>query len=245
VRKSDARLRPSLIPGLLESVRRNESVGTANAKLFETGAVFGTDAAGKVEERRILGIVGGDDLHDTRGAVEALLNKLDAARAIEITPQDHPGYAKGAAGRITWGGTPIGHLGRIDRKIAEKLSLRELPTAAELDVTALIDHTQHVPQLRPLPRFPAVRRDITLDLAEDVRYEALESLVRNLNLPNLEDVEYVTTYRGKSVEKGKKSLTTTLIFRSPAGTLTSDVVEDSVQRVIAEAQKQLGATLRT
>ena len=106
-------------------------------------------------------------------------------------------------------------------------------------------HPQHVPQLRPLPRFPAVRRDISLVVADDVRYAALESLIRKLNLPDLEDVEYVTTYRGKPLEKGTKSLTTTLIFRSPTATLTSESVETSVQRVVTEAQKNLNATLRT
>src|SRR5687768_10506135 len=75
VRKADARLRPSLLPGLLEAVRRNEANGVAGAKLFETGPAFGVDGAGKVHESRKLGLVGDDDLRATRGAVEALLER--------------------------------------------------------------------------------------------------------------------------------------------------------------------------
>jgi phenylalanyl-tRNA synthetase beta chain len=61
----------------------------------------------------------------------------------------------------------------------------------------------------------------------------------------MEEVRFVTTYRGKPLEKGQKSVTTTLIFRSPAATLTSEQVEPAVQRVIDAAKQQLGATLRT
>src|SRR6185369_14651501 len=105
VRKADARLRPSLLPGLLEAVRRNEANGTPGAKLFETGSTFSVDAAGKIHETKRLGLVGDDDLRGVRGAVEALLNKLDATRSIKVIPEHRPGYAKGACGRIEWSST--------------------------------------------------------------------------------------------------------------------------------------------
>jgi phenylalanyl-tRNA synthetase beta subunit len=69
--------------------------------------------------------------------------------------------------------------------------------------------------------------------------------VAKLDLADLEAVEYVTTYRGKPLDKQSKSLTITLIFRSSAGTLTSEHVEGSMQRVIEAAQRELNASLRT
>ena len=77
VRKADAQLRPSMIPGLLEAVRRNETVGTAGVKLFEIGSTFWLDSAGKVEERRRLGLVGSGDYRAVRGVIE------NAAESIE------------------------------------------------------------------------------------------------------------------------------------------------------------------
>ena len=244
VRKADARLRPSILPGLLEAVRRNEANGTAGAKLFETGSTFGVDGGGRIHEQRKLALVGDDDLRAVRGAVETLLEELDATKPVTIVPDQRAGFASGAAGRIEWNGKPIGFLGRIDIRIAEKLSLRNVPAAAELDLPALVAGTQHVPQLRALPRFPAVERDVTLDFAESTRYDALDALIRSLKLPDLEDVRYVTTYRGKPLEKGQKSITVSLIFRSPSATLTSEQVEPSRQRVIDAAKQQLGAALR-
>jgi phenylalanyl-tRNA synthetase beta chain len=150
----------------------------------------------------------------------------------------------GACGRLEWAGQVIGYLGRLDRKLAEKLSLRELPTIAEIDLLPLLEGAQHVPQLRPLPRFPAVERDLSLVVEEKVRFEQIESLIRKLSLADLEALQYVTTYRGKPLEKGSKSLSVRLVFRSPSTTLTSEQVEGSMQQVIQASQRELGAVLR-
>jgi phenylalanyl-tRNA synthetase beta chain len=89
-----------------------------------------------------------------------------------------------------------------------------------------------------------VRRDLTLDVADSTAFQSVDALIRKVQPQFLEDVEYVTTYRGKQLAKGQKSVTLTLIFRSPATTLTSEQVESAVQSVIAAAQRELGATVR-
>ena len=244
-RRADAHLRPSMLPGLLEAIRRNETAGSLGVKLFEIGSTFWLDAAGKVVERRRLGLVGSDDVHETRGTIELLLERLDATRRVEVVPEDRPGFAPGAAGRIEWGGRAIGHVGQVGRGVCARIDLRDVPCAAEIEMEALVELAQHVPQLAPLPKFPAVRRDVSLIVAEQVKFAQLERLVRALNLASLEGLEYVTTYRGKPLEKGTKSVTITLVFRSPTSTLTSDQVEASVQRAVEAAKTQLGATLRT
>jgi phenylalanyl-tRNA synthetase beta chain len=247
VRKADASLRPSILPGLLEAVRRNENAGTAGAKLFEIGSTFwnkSAPAGGGVEERQRLGVVGSGDVREVRGVVERLLGRLDANRPVRVVPDTRPGFARGSAGRIEWGGESVGFLGKVERSVAEKLSLRELPAAAELDVAPLVRGAQLVPQLKPLPTFPAAPRDLSLDVAESVRYEQIESLVREVGPQHLEAVQHVSTYRGKPLAKGQKSVTITLVFRSPAGTLTGEQVEASVQKVIDAAKQKLGATLR-
>lgn len=244
VRKADGQLRPSLIPGLLEAVRRNETAGTSGAKLYEIGSTFWTRSDGTVEERRRLGLVGSDDLREVRGTIEQILIRLDAARPIEVVPDERPGYAKGACGRVQWGGQTVGYFGRVDPAVCDKLSLRAKPVAAELEIEALIAGAQLVPQLQALPKYPAIRRDLSFVVGEATRYEQIAGIVHKTRPEMLEDVEYVTTYRGKPLERGQKSVTITLVFRSPTTTLTSEQVEASVQRVIEAAQRDLGATLR-
>ncbi|HXE52867.1 MAG TPA: phenylalanine--tRNA ligase subunit beta [Tepidisphaeraceae bacterium] len=244
VRKADASLRPSLLPGLLESVGRNENVGTPDARLFEIGSTFWIAQGGKVDERRRVALVGGSDLRSVRGIVELLLNRLDPNREVRIAPDIRPGFAKAAAGRIEWGGQIVGYLGKIDRAVVDKLGLRQIPAAAELELLPLVEAAQRVPQQKPLPMFPAVRRDLSLVVPESMRYEQIETLIRSMKPELMEDLEYVTTYRGKPLEKGQKSVTVTLIFRSPSGTLTGEQVDATVQKVIDAARTQLGATLR-
>ncbi len=245
VRKADAQLRPSILPGLLEAVRHNESAGTAGAKLFEIGSVFWNDPAGKTHEKRTLALACGTELRDLRGVIESLLSKLDADRSVRVIPTAAPGYAVGACGRIEWAGKNLGHIGLADAKIVEQLGLRESPTIAELDFSPLVEGAVHVPQLHPLPRFPAVRRDLSMVLAEDRPYRQLEELIWQIKPENLETFEYVTTYRGKPLDAGTKSVTVTLVFRSADGTLTSEAVESAVQKVIDAASSNLNAVLRT
>ena len=243
VRKADAALRPSILPGLLEAVRRNEAAGTPGARLYEVGSTFWNRPGGGVEERQRLGLVGSPDVREVRGAVEKLLSRLDARRDVSVVPDQRPGFGDGACGRIEWGGEVVGYLGKISRKVAEKISLREVPAAAELEMAPLVAGAQLVPQLRPLPEFPAAPRDLSLVVAESVRYEQVESLIRSVNPESLEEIRFVTTYRGKPLEKGTKSVTVALVFRSSQRTLTGEEVESQVQKVVGAATAQ-GWTLR-
>jgi phenylalanyl-tRNA synthetase beta chain len=247
VRKADASLRSSLIPGLLEAIRFNETNGVASAKLFEIGSTFAQGAgsgAARVNESRKVAIAGAATLRDVRGVVEAVLHKLDAGRTVRVAPDSRPGFAPGAAGRILWGEEPVGYVGLIADSVTQKISLKHAPAAAELELAPLLAGHRHVPQLRELPKFPAVKRDISLIVSENIRFEQINSLIASLSLPNLEDLEFVTTYRGKPLESGTKSVTFTLVFRSANSTLTSEEVESSVQRAIAAAKEKLGASLR-
>ncbi|HEX4056377.1 MAG TPA: phenylalanine--tRNA ligase subunit beta [Tepidisphaeraceae bacterium] len=244
VRKSDAALRPSLIPGLLHAIRFNETNGNAAARLFEIGSVFPPGPDGKADEHRTVAWVGGD-LRQVRGMAEAMLARLDADRPVKVIPESHPGFAKGAGGRVVWGDQTVGFLGQLDPSVADKLSLRDIPAVAELRLAPLLSGSRPVPQLHPLPRFPAVRRDVSFIVPDNLRFEKIDSLIRALKLEFLESIDFVTTYRGKPLEAGSKSVTITLVYRSPDATLTSERVETSVQKVIEAAKQQLGAALRT
>jgi phenylalanyl-tRNA synthetase beta chain len=186
VRKDNAHLRPSLLPGLLESVARNENAGNLDARLFETGSIFWADAAGKIIERPALALVGSSDIHEVRGVVEELLSRLDADKPLAISPEDRSGFAAGACASVEWGGKKIGFVGIISRAVAEKSSLRQAPAAAELGLGLLLEGAQPVPQLNALPKYPAIRRDLSLILPEATRYQTLADLVKSLNLPDLE-----------------------------------------------------------
>lgn len=242
-RRADNRLRASILPGLLESIRLNENNGTSHARLYEIASTYWIDSSGRSRERRAVALAGDESYASIRGAVELLLRTLDAGGELRIVPSSRAGFGEGACGEIVWGDASIGFIGMTARTIAEKIGLRGLPGIAELYLDELVSRTQHVPQLRSLPRFPSIRRDLSLLLLESTRFEQIEKLVQDLKLQHLESLEHVTTYRGKPLERGQKSVTIQLCFRSPSATLTSSEVDASVNQLIDAAQK-IGATIR-
>ncbi len=243
-RRADNRLRPSVIPGLLESIRLNESNGTTDAKLYEIASTFWIASDGSSCERRTVALVGSDDYSNLRGTIETLLGTLDAQRAVKIVPAKRSGFSAVACGEIFWGDESIGFAGRVDRKAAEQIGLRGTPATAELWLDALVAGTRHVPQQTQLPRFPAIERDVSLVLPESIRFSEIELLVQELKLPNLEQLGHTATFRGKSVGSGQKSVTISLRFRSDQTTLTGESVDAHVKSIIGAAQAKLGATLR-
>jgi phenylalanyl-tRNA synthetase beta chain len=245
VRKVDAHQRPSVLPGLLQAVRHNEANDVAGAKLFEIGSAFWHDARGQIVERRSLALVGGEEFRQARGVVETLLKTLNAARTVVVLPVQRVGYAPGAAGRIVWGETEIGTIGKIDPAVGARIGLRQTPVAAELDMTAILMGAQPSPALHPLPKYPAVRRDISLVVGEAVHFSQVAQTISAVQPDDLEEVEFVTAYRGKPLEKGTKSMTLTLVFRSHTGTLTGEKVDEAVSHVVSAAKNALGATQRT
>jgi phenylalanyl-tRNA synthetase beta chain len=189
-------------------------------------------------------MVGGSDWRDVRGVVETLLGRLDADKAVKFTAAQRVGFGSGACARVEWDGRPIGFAGQIDGAVAAKLSLRHAPMACELDLTALLSGAATIARLKPLPQFPPARRDLSLLVAESVPFERIEETLRGAAGANLEAIEYVTTFRGKPLEAGIKSVTVTLVFRSGQGTLTGEQVEAAVAATVAAAGQTLGATLR-
>lgn len=241
-RKVDAQLRPSLLPGLLEALRRNEASGNGAVKLYETGSTFVVDGGGKLVEKRKIALLGGTNLAEMRGTVESLLRRLDARRAVRVEPKELRGYDAGGA--VYWGDLQVGVVGVVSSAVVGKLDLRHTPVAAEIELAPLVANAVHVPQLVPLPKYPTVERDVSLLVAEAVRYEQIAGLLPGLELADLEAVNHVTTYRGKPLEKGVKSVTLKLVFRSPERSLTSEAVDVAVAKFVDAARSSLSAALR-
>ena len=122
----------------------------------------------------------------------------------------------------------------------------DVPTvAAELDLDALIRLYPPKASVTALPEFPAIERDLSLIVEEGDSWGRVESLVDGLKLEHFESLGFIGAYRGKQVGEGKKSLTLRLRFRSGSGTLRHEDVDPQMERVIASAQSELSAALRT
>ena len=249
-------LRPSLLPGLLQVVAHNRRHGLPSVAVFEIGARFST-AFG---ERRTVGLaVTGPvtdhwsapsriaDLFDLKGAVEQLARVFGVTLVLEAATL--PGFVPGVSARILVDGQPCGVMGRVTSGVADQAgaSKHDAVLLAELDLEALGDPTRTLARVAPLPRFPAVTRDISVVVHDAVTAASIHRTIVDASSgasAPLARVDVVDRYTGTGVTPEHASLSLRLTFQAADRTLTDVDVQDSVQNVVAALAEQHGAIQR-
>jgi phenylalanyl-tRNA synthetase beta chain len=250
-------MRTGLLPGLVEAIRRNLARQQARVRLFEIGRVFhapATAGAAPIETRRIaFAAVGAAkpeqwssaarpvDFYDLKGDLEALAGPAAAALAFAPTagvPWLHPG--RSAA--VTLDGEALGFVGHLHPALAKALDLDGEVVVAELDLARL--EARAVPKAGELSRFPSVRRDLAVLVAEDRPWADLEASLRRALGSLLREVLIFDRYAGKGLETGVKSLAMGLILQDVSRTLTDSDVDQAVQAALAALERDCGARLR-
>lgn len=247
VRRSNSLLRPTLLGSLLRSCKTNQDVGNEDVSLYELAAVFraGAGAGDELPEEHVeLGMVCHRDVRDLRGAVEAVVGQVAPASKLTVVPAAAPGFAQDAAAEIRLDGEPVGRIGMIDSAVLDYYGLERPHAAAAVDFRALLDRADVERSYAPLPRFPGIRRDLSVVVDEQVTWQVLAETIDSVNQPELEALDYVDTYRGRQVAPGKKSVTFSLTFRSPEGTLRHEEADEMVAKALRALTERLGAELR-
>ena len=180
-----------------------------------------------------------------RGAVEALVRKVDLGARIEIVQAELPGFTAGVAAKVLVDGVEIGGLGMIDAKVLHHYGLEQEIAAGWVSFDALLAKAGRVATYQPVPRFPAVKRDLSLIVDDAVTWKQLEAVIASVPQTMRVGVEYVTTYRGKPIAAGRKSVTVTLVYRAAEGTLRGEQVDAEVAAVVEAMKKAFAAELRT
>lgn len=252
-------LRTTLIPQLVESLGRNHSRQINEACFYELGRVFNRiDGTPQQTELLSLGMMGpvGRSLLEKRAAVsdeeiflwmKGLVENLLAAQKIEnvwFSKADRPQYTSGQALDIYVGDQNIGWMGLIHKPARDAWRLSGPVAAAELRLDDLLQNSFKKAKVEDLAQLPSMSRDIALILDESVQHEDVIRWVKKANPKHLEHVGLFDIYQGKGVEKGKKSLAYTFIYRSATQTLTDKKVNKVHQKLTEFLCKQLGASLR-
>ena len=229
-----ALLRPALPAGLLEALARNLRHGAVSVRLFEIGPVF--RAAGKEEGTALALLCTGAEagLFDLKGGLQAVLG------AVEFRPEDS------LALRVTGPGVE-GLLRRLPRALGEKFAAKSPVFYAEMDVDGWLETVPAPVRVRPLPRFPAVTRDLSLILPKTTRYAAVEKALSGARAPHLFSVGLKDVFEdpsGVTLPAEQRSLTVTLTFRDEVRTLTSEEVDRAVETLRDHAKSVLGAVFR-
>ena len=241
-------MRTTALPSMLGVLSTNLSRRNMEAKLYEMATVY-KKQPGKMlaDERTVLtlGAYGGDvDFFALKGAVEAL---LCAARTPDMrftadteTAAFHPGRCA-----AVWSGdTRLGTLGQIHPDVCAAYGLDGATYCAEIDVVLLHDLEGAEPVYTPLPRFPAITRDIAVVCDAAVPVGELTECIRKAEKNILRGVKLFDVYTGVGIPEGKKSVAFSLTLRSDDGTLTDDHAEEAVRAVLDALRENFGAVIR-
>jgi phenylalanyl-tRNA synthetase beta chain len=252
-------LRPSLLPGLIHSLRHNVTRKNYDVALFEIGRVFAGQNGTTKEERRVAIALNGQrapnfwsgverdakfDAYDLKGLVEEFLEQF-GVRGVTFSKRSESTALFLESATIQLGGKlPLGEFGQLSPALAKKYDLRDAVFLAELNLDQLLARRNPVKSFKPLPQFPAIRRDVAMLVPETTTHEAVLQTVKQAKPANLEHVELFDVFRGKNVPAGQKSFAYSFTYRSPEKTLTDAEVNAAHAKVVEFFKAQLKATVR-
>ncbi len=248
------RMRPNLIPGLLQSVRVNFNHQNRNIRLFEIGKVFAASANEDdlPREKELMGfVITGDetnegtalttrqvDFYDLKGALEIALTAANT-KVLGFRDAEIEHLQNGQSAEVIFEGLSIGSLGRLKDEIASKYKFKQPVYVGEIDLEALLEGGEEPSTYTPLPNFPGISRDISFLAKRDLNFEEIRSAIADMNVELCRNVEFVDVFEGHGLEDDSRSITIRLEYRSESRTL----IEEEVEKVHESIVNALGVNL--
>ncbi len=240
-------MRTQLISSMLTVLSTNYNRKNSTARLFEVGRRFVPDTLPPTRQPAelptlCLGIYGRDeDFYTLKGLVENILALYQAPGRYERSaePYLHPGRQAS----VLVDGESIGVLGELHPDVAEAYGIGERAYVAEISLCPLFERKQQPVVYQPLPRFPAVERDLALLCDDGMPVADIEETIRKASGKLLESVTLFDVYRGAQIATGKKSVAYSLFFRKSDGTLSDDDIQPVLEKMYGALEKK-GCTLR-
>ena len=241
-------MRTIALPSMLEILSRNNAYHNKAAKLYEVATVY-LPREGQVlpeePKKLMLGTYGTTETFFTlKGELEAIFSGLRMKKAEYTAEKNDPSYHPGRCARITVDGVDIGVMGQVHPLVAANYGMDSEVFCAELDLTKMMGMLLPEPTYVPLPKYPAVSRDLALVCDEEVTVAQAEKVIAAAAGKLLRDVKLFDIYRGVGVPTGKKSMAFSLELRADDRTLTDSDSEAVTSKVLKALEDQLGATLR-
>lgn len=254
-------LRNALVPSLLDNLKLNLSRKNANIKIFEIAPVFMPSDAKLPQEKWMLaglmhGLKWGEawntpkewfDFYDVKGAVESLAgclsirpDEFDVRPVPTGTPLMHPGHSA----EVVLGAKGCGYFGELHPDVCGGYELRRPAYVFELDLEAFAGYSLTQRRYTGLARFPESMRDIAFIIGKDVEFRQIISAIRELDMKLIEKVEVFDVYYGPSVPVDRLSMAIRVTYRSAAGTLRQEQVDELHSKVGSLITSRFGAVIR-
>lgn len=247
-------MRTSLLPGLVDALRRNRARQQDRVRLFEVGKSF---RAGDppVETPRVALVATGSaaaeqwglaeralDFFDMKGDLAQLFALTGAGAAFSLRPAGVAYLHAGRSAEVLRNERVVGVVGCLDPKLAGDLGLTGDVYVAELELAALSERA--LPRAGEQSRFPSIRRDIAIVVEKSIEFARLEGIVRVTLGPLLRDFVLFDEFAGKGLPENTRSLAMGLILQDASRTLTDLDADGAVAAALAALDRDCGAKLR-
>lgn len=241
-------MRTTSIPSMMESLARNYSRSNAEARLFEIGKIYipNENPEKLPEEKNILtlGMYGNVDYYDLKGVVENIIDTLGITNTSFQRESSNPTFHPGKTARLSVRKDNIGVLGEIHPDVNENYGIEVRCYVAVLDLDTLVNLTSLDKKYKPLPKYPAVTRDIAVLVEEGILVQQIEDIIRKQGSNMVESIKLFDVYKGSQVPEGKKSIAYSITYRLENKTLTDAEVNKVHEKILRSLEHQLGAQLR-
>jgi phenylalanyl-tRNA synthetase beta chain len=247
-------LRTSLVPSLVGVVALNRDRGRADVRVYEMASAFLAPVGDKTEQPQEplrLGVVAsaGGSADAGRQAFYAMKSVLDGClAALGAPPCDYQRAAAelfhpGRCAAVIMEGRQLGYIGELHPTVVAGSSVEGRLVAIEIDLEPVLTSSQTA-RAQPLPRFPAIERDLAVVIEDHVAAAALQAIITEAGGEFLERVRAFDEYYGPQVPTGHKSIAFTLTFRSPERTLTDAEVDKVIAKIRLALEKRHRARFR-
>ena len=241
-------MRTIALPSMLEILSRNNAYHNKSVKLYELAKIYlPVDGEPLPQEPKmlLLGSYGaGESFFRLKGEIETIFAGLRLEKAEYEACRDNPSYHPGRCANILVGGEQIGVMGQVHPLAARNYGLDTDVYCAEINFTRLMHYQLPDPVYTPLPKYPAVSRDLALVCDEHVTVSQVEKVITAAAGKLLRDVKLFDIYRGTGVPDGKKSLAFSMELRADDRTLTDSDSESVMKDILTALSEKLGAVLR-
>lgn len=240
-------MRTTTIPSIMESLGRNYARNNEVARLFEIGRVY-IPLKNELlpEERNILtaGIYGECDYFDLKGVVENLLEVLGVEKYSFVRESDNPVFHPGKTAALMIKNEKVGVLGEVHPDVCDKFGLDIPAYVAELNLDILYAHAKMDKKYKPLPKYPAVTRDIAILVDDSILVQEIQDIIIKQGGSMVEAVKLFDIYKGEQIPEGKKSIAYAIVYRQENKTLTDNEVNKVHNKILKTLEYKLGAQLR-
>ena len=241
-------MRTIALPSMLEILSRNNAYHNKSVKLYEIAKIYLPTAGQTLPEEPkmlVLGTYGTNETFFTlKGELEAVFAGLRMKKASYHAVKDNPSYHPGRCAAVSIDGVVVGVMGQVHPLVAKNYGIDTDVYCAEINFTKLLSYRLPDATYTPLPKYPAVTRDLALICDESVTVSQAEDVITAAAGKLLRDVRLFDIYRGVGVPEGKKSMAFSLELRADDRTLTDTDSEGVVSKVLASLKEKLNATLR-